>query len=561
MLRASGLPSVEWGENFVVRGFRTRARVVGALTVCVSIGGFASGAGAAGTKPAPVIEAARQVTTDANPTRLFDVPTVVVDPRDPRTVVVAVGDARNGGCELRVSRDAGASWVTTAKNLMPANLPYCVHRNTGSYIAPAFASDGTLYVALSGTPANDHPNGPMTAIVSRTTDLGVTNELSTVATARTDLTFTSITGTTETNLIGQHRYASIAVDPHNPLRVYRGWRYGLRGTVVENAAPRIPYVATSLDGGKTWSEPVNTVTTIPSGEKIFAGDVPVMVVGNDGTVYSFTKEIQDVAIPAAQRGKIRLLMSTSTDGGKTWAATVINPGATSVTNPFAAIDPKTGEMYVTWDQREGNGPQQVLLMSSVDHGKTWTTPVSLPDDTAAKNIEHYNPGISVAPNGRVDVAWFDFRNDPYFVARTATAAPVVRYADIYMTSSFDGGKTWAPNQRVTDRAIDTSVGVTFSNYGLRGTVGIASTDASAYVVWPDSRAGHPDLEAEDAYFTRVRFADDAPTTAGGGTSSLEWVALGAAIAAIVGGLALGAGTRMVGTASPSRTEGAQPARG
>ena len=68
----------------------------------------------------------------------------------------------------------------------------------------------------------------------------------------------------------------------------------------------------------------------------------------------------------------------------------------------------------------------------------------------------------MAPNGRVDVAWFDFRNDPAFVARTATAAPRIRYADVYMASSTDGGKTWGPNLRVTDRAIDTSIGVTFS---------------------------------------------------------------------------------------------------
>ncbi|MGH9280112.1 MAG: exo-alpha-sialidase [Acidimicrobiales bacterium] len=518
---------------------------------CLALLAGSGGAWAAPSPTNPVVEASRQVTVDNDPTRLFDVPTVAVHPRDPRTLVVAVGDARNGGCQLRVSHDGGLSWTTTAQNLMPKNLPYCVHRNTGSYIAPAFAPDGTLYVALSGTPAEDHPNGPMTAIVARTKDLGATFETSIVATPRSDITFTNADGRVETNLIEQHRYASIAVDPVDSNLVYRGWRFGLRGTVVENAAPRQPLVSVSSDGGRTWSKAVNVAGTLPGGEKIYAGDVPVLVVGADRTVYAFTKEIQDVAIPAAQRGKARLLMSKSTDSGKTWATSVINAGAASVTNPFAAIDRHAGSLYVTWDQREGNEAQRVLLISSSDGGKTWSEARNLPDDLPSKGIEHYNPGVSVAPNGRVDVAWFDFRNDPAFVPRTATAAPRIRYADVYMTSSTDGGRTWGPNVRVTDRAIDTSIGVTFSNYGLRGTIGIASTNAATYVVWPDSRAGRPDLESEDAYLTRVRFADDVVAAPGGEPSKAPWIAFGAAMAIAIGGVALLVGTRIARVPAPT----------
>ena len=44
------------------------------------------------------MEAPRQVTSGPNPTRAFAIPALAVDPDDPSTVAMAVGDARNGGC-------------------------------------------------------------------------------------------------------------------------------------------------------------------------------------------------------------------------------------------------------------------------------------------------------------------------------------------------------------------------------------------------------------------------------------------------------------------------------
>ena len=52
----------------------------------------------------------------------------------------------------------------------------------------------------------------------------------------------------------------------------------------------------------------------------------------------------------------------------------------------------------------------------------------------------------------------------------------------------------------------------------------------------DSRAGRPDLEAEDAYLTRVRFGEDQVAAGSGGTSSLGWAALGGAAALVFAGV-------------------------
>lgn len=46
-------------------------------------------------------------------------------------MVIGVGDARNGGCRLYVSRDAGLTFAPAADTFMPPDLPYCVQLNGG----------------------------------------------------------------------------------------------------------------------------------------------------------------------------------------------------------------------------------------------------------------------------------------------------------------------------------------------------------------------------------------------------------------------------------------------
>ena len=85
-------------------------------------------------------------------------------------------------------------------------------------------------------------------------------------------------------------------------------------------------------------------------------------------------------------------------------------------------------------------------------------------------------GKSLAPNGRVDVAWYDWRNDASWV-------PDVRknvFQDVYYTSSVDGGLTWGPTLRPNDRALARHIGVS-NQGGIRGPIGIGSRDEAAYV--------------------------------------------------------------------------------
>lgn len=536
------------------------ALAVGLLAAALAGGGVASGqAPGSGTRTDVAVEAPRPLTTDPNPIRLFATPAVAVHPDDPSTVVVAVGDARNGGCGLVVSTDGGLSWRQT-ESLMPAELPMCIQRNFGPYVAPAFASNGRLYVGVSGSsPRTGHPNGPIDGLVVVTDDLGTTHEVFTAASSA-GFTYTPPDGGTMIEGFNQWRIPSLAVDPGDPDRVYIGWRlWNDAGDVSFTNFPQRSYVASSGDGGRTWTEPLDLIAAtfgdraeelglVLDGSGQTHADTPSMVVASDGTVYAFTKERPPRAPAGEPAPNSRLFMFRSSDNGNTWEGTIFNEGNQSNDSPTAAID-GDDNLYVVYAARGANAPQgeppnpsEVYFQRSTDGGDTWSEPINLTDDDPVGGFDQFFPGISVAPNGRIDVAWYDFRNDPFFSpgeAGNMGTAVGERYWDVYHTYSTDGGLTWSQNLRVTDRSIDGDVGVTFSRNDVRGPMGIASTDEAAYVAWADSRVGGPEQDAQDAFFTRVRFAE--PLALGASTSSgspLAWAGLGAGVALAVAGIGL-----------------------
>ncbi|MGI8536764.1 MAG: sialidase family protein [Mycobacteriales bacterium] len=573
-----------------------------------------------------IVEAPRQVSQDANPVRLYVQPQVAVDPNDPSVLALATGEARNGGCTLNVSRDGGLSWKVAAPTLMPDKLPFCVQRNYGPVLDMAFASDGTLYVGMSGSSfATDppHPNGPITALIARTNDLGKTHQTFVVAEPK-PFTYTpekpadapsaapsasasaepsasavavpsesaataplaapsasasaspapaagspppSATATVQMGF-EQHRLDSVAVDPNNPKKVYRGWREGIGGLidVPFGATPLRSMIAVSNDGGETWGDAVDVADRFEGNEKIFGSDVPMLVVDPDGTVFGFAKERPKRAPEGEPTAVSRLFMFKSTDGGANWTTSVFSPGAESIDSPDAAVDPNNGNLYVVYSssgkrtgQDEPSLPSELYFVASTDGGATWSEPNNISDDDPARGADQSFPGISVAPNGRIDVAWHDFRNDPFFTpGKIGDMGVDQRYWDAYYASSTNAGGTWSANTRVTNPSIDGKLGVTFSNNDIRGPMGVASSDNAAYVTWADSRAsGAAGEEAQDAYFSRIRYVDPVALGASDGGPKLTWAGLGAAVALLIGGLALLVASRFRGAAKPASRPSAE----
>jgi hypothetical protein len=228
--------------------------------------------------------------------------------------------------------------------------------------------------------------------------------------------------------------------------------------------------------------------------------------------------------------------------------------------PSPAVDLETGNLYVTWEDM-GEGVPRILFSRSTDEGRTWSAPVKVNDADPKRDWDFSDqmPTMAVAPNGRIDVVWYDYRNDAGFKEGDTRNT----FQDVYYAFSIDEGRTFSENVRLNDRAIDRRFGPRRTG-GIYGPLGIVSTDKAVSVAWDDTRNGSEATGTQDIYFTRVRYAP--PAEAFGGkvdTGTSPWVGglLGAAIALAIAGLVFIIGSqaakRRAAASDPTR---ARPAR-
>ncbi len=565
-------------------GWRVALVVVGCLTMAGIVG-------AAGAQQAvgPVVTPNIQITTDITPGRIHTEPQMLVHPDDPNILVIPEVEFNTSTCQVHVSLDRGRTWAKSEANALPPGYKACVRPNFGSFFAARFGIDGTLY--LAGTAGlNASSSGPNDPFVARSKDLGRTWEYSIIKKSE-ERDFAKPDGTTARDF-ERFGYVRLAVHPTDPRRVYAGFRRQGAFLPVGQVSERT-VVAVSTDSGATFGPLIDVIESSFPLTDIKGSDQPGLAVDKDGTIYAFTKERPPLAtvpgptqtplplppgsantcrpassspnaapwIPtpvpataptAGQPGAgSRLLMSKSVDDGKTWKAKVVDGSGVlcgpCLTTPEAAVDAETGEVFVVFEQSDSGPPaprddRNIWFMKSADGGDTWTERMQLNDDTDPRRKPNYDqmfPGISIAPNGRIDVAWWDFRTDALYnsAGNGNTTRRDQTCFDIFYTSSGDRGTTWTKNSRISDRSMNQNEGFAMNvAYDLRGPIGVASTDEEAYIAWSDSRNGSVDLPTEDAYFARVVHEDNEA----GAPAAVKWssVALGLALGLVVAGLAV-----------------------
>lgn len=327
------------------------------------------------------------------------------------------------------------------------------------------------------------------------------------------------------------------------------------GVFANSKEKRRSTVAASADGGRSFAEPVD-VSDDPGG--IF----PSLAVGSDGVVHgvywarSFPVLPPNRPVPGiGDAGPVLpVYYVRSTDHGRTWTHEPLDPGSQRDNrSSMIAADPKSSAVYITWwghrtasNAAAGfNEDRDVFLRASRDGGKSWDERKTLNDDFSGGGRQNqFDPGIVIAPSGRVDVVWYDGRHSPS-PADDIGSGP----QDVYYSSSGDQGRTFSANLRITDRSIDRTIGVWGNNIGSHTNVGVASTDDSVYVAWQDSRNANRDNNSEDIYTASLKLSG--PTMAPATRDSLN-------VGRLFAGAALGLGLAMLLAWAMTRRPTADP---
>jgi hypothetical protein len=310
----------------------------------------------------------------------------------------------------------------------------------------------------------------------------------------------------------------VAVDPTDPRFVYVSWMQF--HTNDDNPSGNKALIASSSDGGKTFGKPFSLREGDPQGSydarpAVDGKGVVHVVFPGRGRVPAGT----DPATPAPIR---TVLHRSSADHGGSWSdANEVDQGNAgfSFDRKWALrADPANNNLYVTWygnPNPRATRPQDdrdIYFRASYDAGKTWSDRQVINTDSALVNVQHYDPGLSVAPNGRVDIAWYDFRNSPA-PETDLPSGNAGGMQDIYHRYSTDGGRTWSKELKVNDRIIDRNYGVWSNNNHVHGPLSLVSTDDAAYITWQDSRNGLNAASADDTYFATIVYNDAAITGA------------------------------------------------
>jgi hypothetical protein len=396
-------------------------------------------------------------------------------------------DTPQYSCGLHVSFDSGKRWSDTRIAVPPGEEPKCFAPDV------AFARDGTMY--MSFVTLRGSGNVPHAGWLVRSTDGGRT-----LSRPR--------------RVLGQRAFqVRVTTDPANARRVYLTWlqtsetgflQFGQTGHPID--------VARSDDGGATWQRPVRVSN--PARARVVA---PAPAVGHDGALYVLYLDLGGDRLDyegahggqggPPYPGRFTLVLARSRDRGATWRESVVDDRIVPTERfviflppfPSLAIDPRSGRIYAGYQDGRLGDPD-AWVWSLPRGASRWEGPVRVNDTPRRDHRSQYLPQLAVAPNGRLDVVYYDRRADRRNVMN-----------EVSLQASEDQGKSFGKHVLLSARPFDSRIGSGSERDmpDLGNELGLVSDNSRALAVWSDTRAGTVDSNKQDIAGAVVAFSGPA----------------------------------------------------
>ena len=311
--------------------------------------------------------------------------------------------------------------------LLGASQPVRISSGSANAAEPAIAAapDGSVYVVWV-----DHdPKNEADVMIARVTSDG-----------RTEGTAVRVNSQPGVATAWRGDPPTVVVAPDHT--VYVGWTARLDSP---SGHATDLYLSSSKDGGQTFGPAVK----VNDDTKPAVHGMHSLAVGNDGRIYLAwlderniaPMEMKDSKMDPAVKGhhmesNRELFFASSGDGGHTFTpnqrvATNVCPCCKTA----VAIGPDN-RLYLSWRQVLPGDLRHIAVNSTVDHGKTFSTPKIVSDDQwMIAGCPVSGPAIAVAQDGSLRVLWFSGGKNGQ--------------TGLYSSISTDHGASFQPRQLVS----------------------------------------------------------------------------------------------------------------
>jgi len=262
----------------------------------------------------------------------------------------------------------------------------------------------------------------------------------------------------------------------------------------------------------TWQPPVRVSSSLRP--RVVA---PAPVVGRDGSLYVLYHDLglDRLDYEGAHEGlggtpfngPASLVLARSRDNGATWVESTAGRGLIPIQRfivflapyPSVAVD-REGRVYAAFHSNSLGDPD-VLLWSLEPGASSWRGPVRVNDTPRKDRTAQYLPKLAVAPDGRLDVMYYDRRGDRQNVRN-----------NVSLQSSFDHGKTFTKSVQLASKPSDSRIGFGAKEGlpDLGSRLALISADTGALGVWTDTSAGTSVSRKQDLAAGPVAFSRPAP---------------------------------------------------